>query len=131
MHPFRKAVEAQDIEAAIACLAPDVEFHSPVAFRPFDGKEAVSGALRAVFTVFEDFRYTDEMAAEDGTHGLVFRARVGDTQLEGIDIVRSARDDGLIEHFTVMVRPANALMALGQAMAPKVEGLAKGAAPVH
>jgi hypothetical protein len=32
-------------------------------------------------------------------------------------------DDGLIENFTVMVRPASGLMALGQAMAPKVEAL--------
>ena len=130
MHPFRVALEAGDIDGALACLAEDVEFHSPVAFRPFVGKESVSGVLRAVVSVFEDFHYTDELGA-DGVHGLVFRARVGDTRVEGIDIVRSARDDGLIEHFTVMVRPANALMALGQAMAPKVEGLAKGAAPVH
>jgi len=29
MHPFRDAVEAQDIEAAIALLAEDVVFRSP------------------------------------------------------------------------------------------------------
>jgi len=32
-------------------------------------------------------------------------------------------EDGKIAEFTVMVRPASGLMALGQAMAPKVEGL--------
>jgi hypothetical protein len=131
VHPFRTAIEARDIDAAIDCLADEAEFHSPFAFRPFAGKEAVGGVLRAVMSVFEDFRYTDELAAADGVHGLIFRARVGDTQLEGIDIVRSSRADGLIDHFTVMVRPANALMALGQAMAPKVEHLAKGATPRH
>jgi SnoaL-like domain len=131
VHPFRAAIEAHDIDGAVACLAPEVEFHSPVAFRPFAGKESVSGVLHAVFGIFEDFRYTDELTAPDGTHALIFEARVGDTELQGIDLVRSSREDGLIDHFTVMVRPANALMALGQAMAPKVEGLAKGATPVR
>jgi len=130
-HPFRSAVEAQDIEAALACLAPDVEFFSPFAFRPFVGHESVSGVLRAVFETFEDFRYTAELSDPDGTAVLVFRARVGETQLEGVDIVRSGRADGLIEHFTVMVRPANGLMALGEAMGPKVAALQKGAAPAH
>jgi hypothetical protein len=130
MHPFRAAVEAQDMDAAIACLSDDVEFHSPFAFRPFAGKESVAGVLRAVFTVFTEFAYTDELEG-DGVHCLIFQAGVGDTRVEGIDIVRSSRDDGLIDHFTVMVRPANGLMALGQAMAPKVEHLAKGAAPAR
>jgi limonene-1,2-epoxide hydrolase len=130
-HPFRTAVEAQDIEAAIACLAPDVEFYSPFAFRPFTGAESTAGVLRAVLETFEDFRYTDELTAPDGAHVLVFAARVGDVQLQGIDLLRSSRDDGRIEEFTVMVRPANGLMALGEAMAPKVAQLQKGAAPEH
>jgi hypothetical protein len=47
---------------------------------------------------------------------------VGDKQLQGLDLMR-LNDDGLIHEFTVMVRPASGLMALGAAMAPKVEGL--------
>ena len=119
--PFREAVEAGDIEAATACLAPDVVFNSPVAHTPFHGADNVSGVLRAVFHTFEDFRYTDELSNGD-THILVFKARVGDKQLDGIDLLRM-NGSGLIQDFTVMVRPASGLMALGQAMAPKVEGL--------
>ena len=118
---FKEAVEARDWDAAIDCLAPDVTFNSPVAHRPFEGKEAVSGVLRAVSQTFEDFRYTDELSDGD-VHALVFRARVGDKQLEGLDLIRM-NDDGLIEDFTVMVRPASGLMALGEAMGPKVAGL--------
>src|SRR3954469_4519611 len=118
---FKEAVEARDFDSANECLAPDVTFNSPVAHKPFEGREAVSGVLRAVSETFEDFRYTDEFQAGD-KHALVFRARVGDKQLEGLDLLRM-NDDGLIENFTVMVRPASGLMALGQAMAPKVEGL--------
>jgi hypothetical protein len=127
MHPFRAAVEARDHGAVVDTLAPDVLFHSPVAFKPFAGREAVGEVLRAVGDVFEDFSYTDELAS-DGVLALIFRARVGDKAVEGIDVLRFD-DDGLIAEFTVMVRPASALMALGEAMAPKVEGLAKADAP--
>jgi hypothetical protein len=119
--PFREAVEAQDIDAMVAALTPDVEFHSPVAHKPFVGHDAVRGLFKALFETFEDFHYTDEMGDGD-THALVFRAHVGDKQLQGIDLLR-LNDDGLIYEFTVLIRPASGLMALGQAMAPKVENL--------
>jgi hypothetical protein len=118
---FKEAVEARDFETAIECLAPDVTFNSPVAHKPFEGKESVGAVLRAVSETFEDFEYTDELQRGD-THALVFRARVGDKQLQGLDLLRM-NSDGLIEDFTVMVRPASGLMALGQAMGPKVEAL--------
>ena len=54
-HPFRAAAEARDRDAMTATLAPDVQFHSPVAFRPFDGREATAGVLEAILSVFEDF----------------------------------------------------------------------------
>ena len=124
MHAFRQALESQDFEAALETLSLDVVFNSPVAFKPYVGKEAVSGVLRAAFDTFEDFRYTDELSSGDGVTALVFRARVGDKDVQGIDLVRSD-SDGLIEDFTVLVRPASALMALGEAMGPKVAGLAQ------
>jgi hypothetical protein len=128
-HPFRAAVEAADREAMVATLAPSVLFHSPVAFKPFAGRDAVGKVLEAVFGVFENFRYTDELES-DGLHALIFRARVGDKDIQGIDLLR-LDDDGLIAEFTVMVRPASALMALGEAMAPKVEGLPKADVPAQ
>jgi len=119
--PFKDAVEARDFAAAVDCLAPDVTFNSPVAHTPFQGKELVGQVLLAVSETFEDFEYTDEFQTGN-THALIFRARVGDKQLQGLDLLRTG-DDGLIEELTVMVRPASGLMALGQAMAPKVEAL--------
>ena len=121
MNNFRAAVEAGDLDAMIATLAPDVVFNSPVAFKPFEGRETVGKVLEAVMGTFEDFHYTDELE-HDGVHALVFRARVGDKQVEGIDLLR-LNDDGLIDDFTVFVRPAAGLMARGEAMGPKVAGL--------
>jgi len=126
-HPFRTAVEARDHDAMTAALAPDVQFHSPVAFRPFDGREATAGVLAAIMSVFEDFEYTDELESGD-TVALLFRARVGDKAVQGIDYLRHD-EEGQIAEFTVMLRPLSAIMAVGERMAPKVEGLAKAAPP--
>jgi hypothetical protein len=125
-HPFKSAVLARDHDAMVATLSPGVQFHSPVAFRPFDGRESTAGVLAAIMSVFEDFEYTDELTSGD-TVALMFRARVGDKSVQGIDYLRIG-DDGLIEEFTVMLRPLSAIMAVGERMAPKVEGLAKAGA---
>jgi hypothetical protein len=121
VNTFRAAVEARDLVAMIDTLAPDVVFNSPVAFEPFEGRDTVGKVLEAVLNTLEDFRYTDELDGDD-LHALVFRARVGDKQVEGIDLLRMDAD-GRIADFTVMVRPASGLIALAEAMAPKVAAL--------
>lgn len=128
-HPFKQAVEARDFDAMLAALAPDVEFRSPVVFKPYQGREAVGQLLAAVLQVFEDFSYVDELHGErDGakTVGLVFRARVGDREVDGWDYF-TLNDDGLIEKFTVMVRPMSGLTALAEAMRSNLEAATAGA----
>jgi len=124
MHPFRAAVEAGDIDAGLALFADDATLDSPVAFKPFVGIDAVGVVLRAVFETFEDFHYTDELEGSGGTHALIFRARVGDKSVEGLDLIRSD-DSGRITNLTVMVRPLSGLIALAEAMSAKVGHLAK------
>ena len=118
MTTFRAAVEAGDIDAAVALLAEDVEFSSPVVHSPYHGRDAVAPILHVVFTVFEDFRYVDEI---DGgqDHLLVFRAHVGDRELEGIDLLHHD-DSGAIDRLTVMIRPLSALQALAATMREKL-----------
>lgn len=108
---FRKAVEAQDLDAAVACLAENVVLHSPVTFKPFEGIDAVGGLFAILFRTFEDFRYVGEFKAPDGSEVLRFLTRVGDRDVEGIDLIHY-RDDGLIDDFTVFVRPLSAVTAL-------------------
>jgi hypothetical protein len=119
---FRAGVEADDIDAALATLHDDVTFHSPAVHKAYQGKEAVSALLRLVAETFEDLRYTDELAGggDDPVHGLVFRARVGDRELEGLDLLRIG-PDGLIADLTVMIRPLSGLIALAQVLGPKLE----------
>ena len=115
---FRAAVESADIEAAHELLAEDIVFHSPVTFHPFVGRETVTRLLGLVEQTFEDFRYTDELEC-DGAHALIFRASVAGRELEGIDLLRFD-EDGLINDFTVMVRPMSGLMPFAQAMGERV-----------
>lgn len=123
MQAFKTAVENSDLAAASALLAEDVEFHSPVAFKPFKGKEAVTEVLRNVLETFEDFVYTDELE-EGSLSTLYFDARIGDKNLQGVDILR-LDDNGKIAHFTVMLRPLSGVIAMAEAMGPKVAHLAK------
>jgi hypothetical protein len=118
---FRAAVEAGDLDGVVALLAADVRMHSPIAFRPFEGAEAVREVLGHVLEVFEGFGYVDELSGEH-THALVFRAQVDGRQVEGLDHLRVG-PDGLVSEFTVMVRPLSAAIALAQQMAPRVAHL--------
>jgi hypothetical protein len=123
-HAFRAAVEQADMDAAVALLAEDVIFRSPAVFKPYEGRDTVATILRTVFGVFEDFRYTDELAG-DRIDALLFEARVGDRSLQGIDLLRAGAD-GRITEFTVMIRPASGLIALAERMGP---ALASALAP--
>lgn len=125
MNPFRAAVEARDFEGAVALLADDVVFRSPVVFKPYQGREVVGALLLVVSRVFEDFRYEREIGAEGAQdHALVFKARVGDREIEGCDFLHT-NEDGLIDDLTVMVRPLSGALALAEAMQAQLEAMAK------
>jgi hypothetical protein len=116
MHPFRTAVEAQDLSAAVALLSDNVVFRSPIVFKPYHGRAAVGALLAAAGRVFEDFSYLREIGAPDARdHALVFQARVGDKQIEGCDFLH-ADEHGSIDEFVVMVRPLSGALALADAM---------------
>ncbi|MDX8051533.1 nuclear transport factor 2 family protein [Lentzea sp. BCCO 10_0798] len=119
MNAFRKAVEARDTEAMAACLADNVVFTSPVAFAPYPGKPITAAILRGVMRVFENFRYEREII--DGpNHALVFRTEVGGKEIQGCDFLH-LDENGLIDEFTVMVRPLSGAQALSEAMAAQFD----------
>ncbi len=122
LHPFRVAAESHDIDALLALLAPDVVLHSPVTFAPYSGKETVGKLLRLVSETFDGWRCVTEVEGPDGIIGFVFRTRVGDRELEGLDLLRLDAD-GLIAELTVMIRPLSGLIALAQAIGPKVDAV--------
>jgi hypothetical protein len=127
VHPFRKAVENAELEAVPALLAENVTFISPVAFAPYTGRGIVTAILRGAFTVFQDFRYVNELVDEEGRyHALLFEARVGNREIHGCDFIHDD-DEGLIDEFTVMVRPLSAAKALARAMEIQFAGIEREA----
>jgi ketosteroid isomerase-like protein len=128
VHPFRKAVEAGDLDAIEALLAEDVTFTSPVAFKPYEGKPLTAAILRGVIRVFEDFTYIREIANPDGRDvALVFTATVNGKELNGCDFLH-LDEDGRIDDFVVMVRPLSAARALADAMGAQFDRIAEEAA---
>jgi hypothetical protein len=118
---FRSAVEAEDLSAALAQLADDVEFRSPAVHRPYRGKDATGLVLGAVFQAFQDFRYTASVR-EDDREVLMFEARVGDRDIQGADFIRYDRS-GLIKELTVMIRPLSGLNAVVEAVGAHLKSL--------
>jgi hypothetical protein len=116
LNAFRSAIEARDVDAAVALLSDDVVFRSPIVFKPYRGRDTVGVLLAAVSRVFEDFRYVREIGAPDARdHALVFQARIGDRQIEGSDFLHFDQN-GSIDELMVMVRPLSGALALADAM---------------
>lgn len=117
MRAFRQAVETKDAAAMAACLADNVVFTSPVAFKPYPGKPITAAILRGVLRVFEDFRYIREINdPENGNSALIFETLVNGKKITGCDFIH-VNDEGLIDEFMVMVRPLSGATALSEAMA--------------
>jgi SnoaL-like domain len=121
---FRAAAEAKDFSAGEGLFSPDVVFRSPAVFEPYSGLEMLGVLLSNVVQVFEDFRYVDQVETGD-TAVLVFEARVGDRELNGVDVLRFG-EDGLIAEMTVMIRPLSGLQALVGEMGKRLEAAAAG-----
>ena len=116
---FRAAAESKDFSAIEELFTEDVSFRSPVVFKQYEGRDAVAMLLGAVSQVFEDFRYTGQTET-DGTATLMFSARVGERELEGIDLLHFD-DEGRINDMAVYVRPMSGIHALAEAMQKKLE----------
>lgn len=118
-HPFRRAAEAKDLELLTETLREDVVLHSPILFRGFEGREMAILVLSQVIEVFEDFRYTDELAEGD-TVVLRFKANVGDRELEGIDFLQ-LDEAGKVAELTVFMRPLSAVNRFNEQMKTRLE----------
>ena len=117
-HPFRSAVEAMDLDAVAATLRDDVVLHSPILFRPFEGRDIALQVLTHVAATLEGLTYVDELHGERSV-ALRFTARVEDRELEGIDYL-DLDEDGKVAKLTVFMRPMSALTRFNERMAERL-----------
>ncbi|HEX5310711.1 nuclear transport factor 2 family protein [Aquabacterium sp.] len=110
----------RDLSKLRGLLHDDAVFRSPMAFKPYVSAEAVTLILSTVVQVFSDFEYHRQFASDDGLSVVLeFSAKVGDKSLKGIDMIRFD-ETGKIVDFEVMIRPFNALQALGAEMGARL-----------
>jgi hypothetical protein len=111
-------VETGDPKILNEILAEDVKFHSPFVWKPKEGKEITTEILLTATTVFEEFRYVREINGENNCM-LEFEARVGVLTMRGVDILEFGKN-GKIVDLEVMIRPVNALQAVGIEMSKRL-----------
>jgi hypothetical protein len=119
LETWHDLLEKREFDRLRPLAAETVVFRSPAFFSPYPGVEPLVHIIATVNTIFEDFAYHREFWSDaDDAVVLEFSARVGDKTLKGIDII-SFDEAGKITEFEVMIRPANAAVAVGEAMAAK------------
>jgi hypothetical protein len=124
---FRDAVARRDVAAMLDTMAPDVELHSPTMLRPVIGRERVRAVFNILVDLFEDFEYirwfdggfVDPDASLASTHALMFRCRIGEERMEGIDVLDIDTSDQ-ITRFTVLIRPLSGLRVLADSIAARL-----------
>jgi hypothetical protein len=124
--PFRAAVESKDFSSVVDTLSPSVAFRSPVVFGPYEGRDVVAALLRVVGQVLAPELAYQWQVHEGEREVLCFKSRVGDREVEGVDLLRYD-DQGQVVELVVMMRPLSALTAVRDAVAPGLQALAQAA----
>jgi hypothetical protein len=121
---FVDAVHSRSRERLEAVLDPEIKFFSPVTFRSYDGRDLVVTILtEGPMKLFEDFEYVHKIEDPgEPVAALIFRTRVGDRWMDGLDLL-SFGPDGLITELKVMLRPKSAVDAMAAAMGRRFEEL--------
>lgn len=118
-------------------LHDDVVFLSPIVFSPQRGKALTKMYLQAAGSTLAPrpdaaraggsptpperrFRYVKDLCG--GTHAfLEFETYIGDTYINGIDIITIGEDDDRIIEFKVMIRPLQAVNLVHEQMRAMLE----------
>jgi hypothetical protein len=116
MHIFRRVIESNELDRIGDILAGDVLLNSPIAFKPYRGRETVAKIINLVYDVLDDFAFHHEIGADGGAErALVFNARIGGLSLQGCDFVHTDHH-GHIDELTVMMRPLQAVQSFEKQM---------------
>lgn len=122
---LRAAGESGDAEAVADLLAPGVVFRSPMsATKVFEGRDEVAALHHDIFAVLEDVETSEPLTGGD-TGSFSFRARVRGVELEAMNLLR-VDAQGLIDEYTVFVRPLPALATLFATLPPRVSARRRG-----
>lgn len=115
-HPYLTAWRTRDLDRWGDALAPDVVMHSPILRRPFAGREAAVELFGVLFDVLEEVEITGGFVEGD-SHVFFWKANVGVSRIEGVDLIRS-NQEGKICEIKVMIRPLVDIATFAAAIGP-------------
>jgi hypothetical protein len=123
-HAFPAAIAANDVNALIDTLAPDVVLYSAVTGTPFVGREVVADTYRSVLESFEELRIVDEFEAGD-THAFFWEGRMEGRFVAGADRIRLT-PDGKVREITVLGRPLSGVATFLTGIGPRLARRRRG-----
>jgi len=115
---WHRIVAERDLDGLRARLAEDVSLGAPPYWTRIEGREVVHHLLDLILETIEDFTYHREWR-EGAELALEFRGRVGDLDLQGIDLI-TLDERSRVANIDVLMRPAAAIAALRDVIAPKM-----------
>jgi hypothetical protein len=118
LNEWHRVVSKKDLDGLARLLAEDVSLGAPVYWPRFEGRAQVHHLLGLILETIEGFSYRREWS-----HGselaLEFSGRVGELELQGIDLL-SLDNRFVVSRLDVLIRPANAVEALQEIIAPQM-----------
>jgi hypothetical protein len=122
LQKWHRLVAERDLVALEQILAEDVSMGAPPYWDKLGGRPLVLHLLGLIIHTIEDFTYHREWhddARGQGEIALEFHGRVGEFDLQGIDLI-SLNESGELQNLDVVIRPMNALEALRDVIAPQM-----------
>lgn len=120
---WHEVVKTNDAKLLKSILDKEVVFHSPIRFKPQQGRKLVMGYLLSAAKMFDGngFHYVKELTSETEAV-LEFNAEIDGIIIDGVDII-TWNNDGKITEFKVMIRPLKAIEKVGEKMKAQLENM--------
>lgn len=111
---WHRFIADRRVENLMPLIAEDVLIHTPLYWKPRQGRMLGATLITGVANIFEDLTYVRQWISEHDIC-LEFKTSIGDVGVKGIDLI-TLNEVGLIQELEVMIRPPNALALLRERM---------------
>lgn len=116
---WREAVEAHDLEALAAVLAPDAKLRSPITRRiPFEGRERVLELMEEIFAILESMEVVRDIREGD-VQILEIETRLAGYDMHQIQVIE-LDDAERVRQITLFMRPLPGVAHLAAALGPRL-----------
>jgi hypothetical protein len=115
---WHRVVAMRDTDGLHALIAEGARIGAPPYWQKLEGRDIVEHLLGIILSTIEDFTYHREWVRDDEL-ALEFQGRVGELDLQGIDLI-SLDSNGRLVEIDVMIRPLNAVTELMKRVKPQM-----------